>query len=329
MTTDQIDYLNMANASLGILHENDSIWTGNTTFSGQVTAIEEDVDTIEMLSGTQATSAKGATISEYAAWQAAAEIAEHVDAGIKAYYMHEDDMVKYEIVNFSNSDFEYGKLAVVLERMKKVHEMAVTIPILDLADFNIVAADLTKLDAAITTFEESIPVHTEMVSVTSSATAELPVVFTSLRKKFKKMDLMVLTYKMSKPIFVDNYFKARNILDYGKTHVTAEVDLLPKEFKALFDGKLKIGYWMTVRNHSDFNALIYLTDKTDTLDIANEVEIPAQGEYKLAIPGDFKNVFNHWLMVYNPNTLDKVKLTIILSKNKSQSKAPEKPNIAE
>ena len=329
MTTAQIDYLSMANASLGILHENESIWTGNTVFSGQITVIEEDLATIETLSGTQATSAKGATISEHVAWQKAAVTTEHVDSGLKAYYMHGDDMVNFEIINFTNSDLEYGKMSVVLERMKKVLEVAGSIPIANLANFNIVAADLTNLGTDIETFEKSIPKHTEMVSVSSTATVQLTDAFTVLRKDFMKMDLLVETFKSTKPTFVENYFQARNILDYGKTHVTAEVDLLPKEFKALFDGKLKIGYWMTVRNHSDFGALIYLTDKTDTLEIANEVNIPAQGEYKLAIPGDFKNVFKHWLMVYNPNTLDKVKLTIILSKNKSKSKAPDKPNIAE
>jgi hypothetical protein len=123
--------------------------------------------------------------------------------------------------------------------------------------------------------------------------------------------------------FFDAYTKAREIINLGKSMVAEELQLMPREFKAIFGEKLKIGYWVTVRNHSDFPATAYLTDDTANLLVKNEVIIDANTELKLEIPKDFKCAFAHWLMVYNPSALDDVHVTVILSKKKSQSAANE------
>jgi len=63
--------------------------------------------------------------------------------------------------------------------------------------------------------------------------------------------------------------------------------------------------------------------------VKNEVIIDGKSDMKLEVPVDFKNVFGHYLMVFNGQEMDEAHVTIILAKGKSQSGADEKTNIAE
>lgn len=328
MKSSQLNYLNMGKTCLSTMDVNNAVWNGNPIITAMVASIKANILNIENLEGIQSDSAHGATISEHDAWAVAAKNAENVCNGIKAYFINEDDLINFEKVNYTISDFEYGQRNTVLDRMKKVYNAAFVIPIADLVNFNLVGGDITNLDNTIKAFDESIPGYNVIRTGTSAATKELPDAFTLMRKNFKKLDIFVATYKATKPSFYDAYKKSREIFDLGKTTVAEELDLMPKEFKAILGNKLKIGYWLTVRNHSKFPAIVYLTDDTNNLLISNEVLIPAENEYKLEVPSSFKGIFKHWLMVYNPNALDDVQVTVIMSKTKSQSGAQEKPNIA-
>jgi hypothetical protein len=325
MNDNQLNCLNMAKTAMGVMHSNNSIWGSNTKITALYQAIEQCIKDITELEETQSDSTKGATISEHDAWIIAANYAEHVCFGLKAYYDDLDDAINFEKINYTITDFQYGQRDEVLDRMKKVYKMASGITIGDLADFNVVALDLTNLDGAITDFDNSIPVRNVLRTVTSAATQELIPLFATLRKKLKKLDNFIGGFKQSHVAFYDAYKKSRAIINLGKTQVAEELHLMPHEFKAIFGKKLKIGNWVTVRNHSDFPATVYLTDDTNTLLVKNEVIIPANDELKLAVPADFKNEFKHNLMIYNQNTLDDVQITVILSKTKSQSQAGELP----
>jgi hypothetical protein len=151
----------------------------------------------------------------------------------------------------------------------------------------------------------------------------LPGAFKALREKFKYLDLLIGTLKNTQRSFYDAYKKSRRIIHLGKTQQAVELNLQAREFKAIFGKKFKAGYWFTVRNHSDFPAVLYLTDEPNELSVKNEVTIVGKAEVKLKVPADFNKIFGHWLMVFNPNTLDGVKLTVIRARKKSKSRAKE------
>ena len=131
------------------------------------------------------------------------------------------------------------------------------------------------------------------------------------------------TLKITKAAFYDAYKKSRGIINLGKTQQSVELDLKPLEYQAIFGKKFKAGYWFTVRNHADFPALLYLTDNPDELQVKNEVMIEGNAELKLKVPWDFNKIFGHWLMVFNPNPMDAVQVTVVRSRKKSKSKAKE------
>jgi hypothetical protein len=323
MRDSQLNYLNMAKTAMGVMDLNSSIWSGNVKISGKVTIIKGLIVDIEALEGIQSDSGKGATISEHIAWENAAGKSEHVCFGLKAYYDDINDQTEFGMVNFTISDFLYGQRNECLDRMKKVYQHASAVDPDTIKDFNVLAQDLVDMNNAITDFENSIPVRNVIRTGTAAATKELPDLFTAMRKEFKSLDLMVGSLKATQLAFFDAYTKARVIIDLGKSQTTVELRMVPLEYKAVFGNKFEIGNWFTVRNHADFPITLYLTDTPDILDIKNEVILDGQSDVKLEVPNDFKNVFAHWLVVYNPRTLDDAHVTIFLSKGKSRSSANE------
>jgi hypothetical protein len=328
MDDPQVNYLNMSLVTMIVMENNKNIWDTNTKVAARVAKINGLNNDIKVLAGVQSDSGKGATISEHDAWDIAASDAEHVGYGLKAYYNDIDDQTNFEQVNFTYSDYRYVKRNDALDKMKKVYQRTAAIDPDVMLDFNVTAAELVSFSDAITAFENSIPVNRTIIAGTSAATKELPDVYTELRKQYKSLDLLVGTYKSTQIAFFDAYKSARGIVDLGKGKTTVELELLPKEFKAVLGDKFKPGYWFTVRNHLDFPVTVYLTDKENELDVKNELVIEGKNEMKLEVPKDFKDVFGHYLMVYNSNTLDNVHVTIIMSKTKSQSGADDLPNIA-
>ena len=330
MTDDQLNYTSMSQTVMAVMQlpQFKPIWSGNTKISAIVTIINDTMVNIAGLGGIQMDSTKGATKSEHDLWIIAANLAEHVCYGLKSYYEDQNDMTQYEFINYTISDFLYGQKTEVKTRMEKVHDTAAGIPILALADFNIVAQDITDLNDGIKDFSDSQPVRGVIKANTKAATTQLPPLFTILRKNYKKLDNLIGTFKKTQVNFFEAYTNARNIINLGKVQVAEELDLMPKEYQAIFGKKLKVGYWITVRNHSQFPGVIYLTDNPENLAVQNEVTVKGEQDMKLEIPKDFKGIFGHWVMVFNPNELDNIQITVILSKTKSQSDADEKPNIA-
>jgi len=323
MRDGQFNYLSMRDVVKAYMDKNSGIWSGKLKIVAAVGNIDDTVAKILVVAGIQSTSAKGATKSEKELGQIAALKTEHVDSGLKSYYDDLNDKTNFEIIDFTISDFLYGRKKEVIERMRKVWGKADGLDDDALEDFEVTDLQIDELKTTIDDFETAVPVRDSIVATTSAATDELPGLFTLLRKYFKTLDLLIANLKVSQPTFFDGYRNARGIKDLGKTQQTEEITLVAQQYRAYFGKKLKIGYWLTVRNHSDYPATLYLTDNKDVLAVLNEVIVGAHSDLKLEIPEDFNSVFGHYLMVYNGNKLDDIMLTIILSKGKSQSKADE------
>ena len=323
MTDRQFNYLAMRGVVKAYMAKNSGKWSTKLKIVAAMALQQEVEDKILVTAGIQSTSAKGATISEKELGQIAASKTEHVCNGLKAYYDEEEDVTTFTDINFTISDFLYGRKKELIERMNKVWGKADGLDDDTLEDFEVTDAQIDELKVVIDAYNDAVPVHDTIVAATSAATEELPGLFTLLRKYMRKLDLLMGTLKAGEPTFYDGYINARGIKDLGKTQIAEEVTLIAMEYRALFGEKLKMGYWLTVRNKSNFPATLYLSDYPDVLNVEDEVIVEGNTDLKLRVPADFNNIFGHWLMVYNANKLDDVMLTIILSKEKSQSSADE------
>jgi len=313
---------------LNLLQTFISIWGTNLKFKANVNRIKDVRDKIAVVAGIQITSAKGATKGEHYCWSVAADIAEHVCFGLKSYFEDEDDDISLGEINYTYSDFAYGARLDALNKMKKVAELLEPITITDLEDYFVLATDKTELHDAIEAFEASVPEHDTIVATTSTATEELPELFTTYRKEIYRLDNRMKALKKTQPTFYKAYKNSRKIKNLGKGQQAAEMTLMAKEFLAVFGAKFEAGYWFTIRNHSGYPATAMLTDKPNELLVANEVIIPPHSDLKVEVPNDFNNVFGHWLMIYNGNKLDDIHVTVIMSKTMSQSNADEVVNLA-
>jgi len=327
MTDRQANYHNMAIAALAEMDANNPFWSSNTKISAIVTAAKATVNSISLAEGIQSQPATGATKSEHSFWVTAAQKSEHICLGLKAYYTDISDMTNFDIVNFTISDFMHCTKLEATLRMQLVHDKAAAITIATLTPFNIVAADITGLQTAITNFANSLPQRTIMKANNKTATAQLPVLFTTLRGQLKQLDFLVGTMKVTQPTFVSNYTNARKIINLGKTQQAEELHLMPKHFEVIFGRKFSEGDTFTVRNHSAIMMEVFITDNTSVLPTVNGVKIPSKTDMKLVVSKDFGGVFGHWLMVNNPNALDDLHVTVILAHGKSHSSAEEMGNV--
>ena len=328
MTDKQMNYQNMAVSAIGEMDSYNTLWNSNAKISALVAAAKTTIASINTTMGLQAQPATGATVNEHSLWIASAGKTEHVCMGLKAYYTDINDMTTFAIVNFTISDFLYCTKLEAVQRMQLIHDKAAAITIATLAPFNIVAADITGLQTAITSFANSQPLHTIMKAGNKTATAQLPTLFTTLRGQMKLLDFYVGTMKVAQPTFAMNYTNARKIINLGKTQQAAELHLMPKHFEAIFGQKFLEGDTFTIRNHSEVTIEVFLTDTPGILSSTNGVKILGKTNVQLNISKDFGGVFGHWLVVYNPNALDDVQVTIVLAHGKSHSGAGILGNVA-
>jgi hypothetical protein len=327
MTDAQFDFLSMVEADLAILLQYNSIVTGNAKLAALVAAVTNTHSAILTTAGIQSGINKGPTKTKNNLWIDAATKADHVCSGVKSYADDVNDANLLAAMHYTYNSLIKDSTNQAIIDMQTIHDKAATIAIALLAPFNVIAAEITGLQTAINSFTAAAPMKRAMVANTSVATAQLTPMFTTQRMQLKKLDNIINTFRKSQATFVATHFDARKIINLGKTQQAEEVHLMPKHFEAIFGKKFLEGDTFTVRNHSEVDMEVFLTDVTDALPAKGGIKIPSKTDLKLAISKDFGGVFGHWLIVYNPNALDDVHVTVILAHGKSHSAAQTPGNV--
>jgi len=314
MTTGQDNYAVMVDVATGIMDKNNAKWNADTKVSAAVVNVKLTRKTIGELAGIQGSSATGATMSKNTNWQVAAIQTEHICSGLKSFYDDTDDETSYAVIDFNNTDFEYGKAIEVVKRMQIVQDVAALIPIASLLPFKVLATEITDQQIAIDNFKGSIPTGKVLKTEKKAATKQLRSCFTILRKQMKKLDNLMGNRKISDPTFFDTYTNGRKIYNSGKGHVTELLDLMPEHFEAILGKKIEIGDSVTIRVHGAFGASVGLTDTPGVLPTSGLINVDGDTDIKLKVPEDFGGKFGHWLVINNHNLLDDVSVTVLLAK---------------
>ena len=324
MNKKQIAHENMASSVLVVLNEFDTIIAANVPIQDRKTVIENIIAEIDENALIQQETTKGATIEEYETRNAAAKLCEKIILGLKAYYLLQNDTTNLEMVNKPYSDLIYGSRTNSLHLMQLIDVKVSAIPILDLVPFGIITADVTDFKAAIIAFEESFTGSRNITGGMKTATSELARLDKDLMKEIYELDILMGPFKISEYEFWSRYTNARIIVDIGAGATAEQVILLPMGYVPVFENKLKPGYTVTFRNPNPFPVLLALMNTpNEQIEPVYHVTIEPNTSNKLHIPQDFGGKLGNFLMIFNPNQYNKVKVTAILAKGASKSGAPE------
>lgn len=323
MNTKQADDQAMSKATMKYMDDNSTVYTGNTKITGLVADIKVCNTTIDDQAAIQSQNTTGATITQNIKWEDAAEKSAKLSTGLKAYFIDIDDQTHYKLVDYTVSDFLRGKKVAALARMNTVHDIAAGITIGLLADFGIVASDVTDAATAITLFNNAEPVKRNMVEVTSTATKIIAEQVKIRRTKFKKLDLLVNVMSDSHPDFVTGYHTVRKKIDVGKGHKTEIVEMTTNSIRTIFYNKFEVGYSFLVRNNSDVEILVGLSSGKNLAPETDLIKVEAQTELVVKLPKSARGFTSRYFSIVNQSKIYKAHVVVIMSKSASTSGAGE------
>jgi len=321
MTEEQINYTGMSKTNMAYMMLKILIWTLNLKITARVNAIRDFITDIDNYSEVQEMSTTGATKDQNVLWFLAADDAIHICTGLKGYYFDEGDNTNFEAVKYSFWDFMKCKKSVALDRMKLIHTKASLITITDLKDYSIVASDLTNFSAAIAAFEDAQPIKRIMVADKKVATAKIAEDIAGIMNEYISLDFLVDAMKRDQPAFNEGYHATRTIYDLGSGHDTVELNVGPEMCATAFENRFEAGYSFLVRNHADVGILAGLTSAANGKPESTPVAIAAKSAAVLVIPKEAIGMLTRFLSIQNESKLYSAKVTIIMSKEVSQSDA--------
>ncbi|MEI6850181.1 MAG: hypothetical protein WCK29_04020 [archaeon] len=319
MNDKQTNRLTAKKANMKFMDDNSTVYAGNTKMIGLVTAIKGNITTIETQAAIQSQNTTGATDTQNTKWRLAAKDATHVSTGLKGYFLDIDDETQYKLVDYTFTDFFNVKKAKALSRMTTVHDIADGITIGLLADFHIVASDITDLASSMAAFSAAEPVKRNMVEVTSGATKLIAQTFTIMDTKYKKLDLLVDGMKETHPEFVTGYHMTNKIIDLGKGHKTASLQMAINSIETIFYNQFEVGYYFTVRNNSDVDIWIGLSSAKNQAPETDLIKVLAKSELVVKLPKSALGFTTRYFCVMNQSKIYTANVVVIMSKTASAS----------
>ncbi len=316
MTSNQNIYQSMTTRTLVTMNANDGLWKLKVKTKSKVDAIKLIATTIDTLAKQQGHSTSGATVTKNDQRISAAIQAMFVDDVLKSYYEDINDKLNGAIIDFTMTDFTKGTVKHSITDMQLVYDTAAAIIAKSptaLEAYNLTVTDLPELQVAIDLLSTVVPTQSVMKSGNKTITSDIAKQFVLLRAAMKGLDTNVNTYSKISPKFVEDYTNGRRMVQTSVGHVTAEAALMPIHFEAILGKEYTIGDVLTIKNHSLFNAKYGFSNTPEVLPTVLK-SIDGGAVVKETIVKDDNGSFGHWLVVYNPNDMDDVNITVLVAK---------------
>ena len=214
MERDQENSLSMFVTVQGTANNNNAAWMGVAGFVTQFGFFNTKVSEIQSTRNIQIGDISGFTVEK--AVKKAEMITDtlKVSKGVVAFALATNNPGLKEQVDYSKTDLEGARDELVAGMCQIVHDRA-NDNILALADYNIVAADLTALQTSIGDYGLVSQLPSQKGDIRQAATALIPVQISEAKGILKIMDAIVETLKDSQPEFYSEYFNSREIYDLG------------------------------------------------------------------------------------------------------------------
>ncbi|MBL0129470.1 MAG: hypothetical protein IPP83_18930 [Flavobacteriales bacterium] len=209
------DRMSMIYALLQVLMKHAAVWTGLVPFKNAKDELDANLASLENATQTQETSLKGVALDKRLKKEAMIKKAHEVAEGAYAYAEDKGNVIMRDAVDYSRSDLNKVRDAVVAQTCQGIHDVANGV-IADLGAYGLDAADLTTLQTAIDSYVATVGSPRAALTVRKGATAEInALVKDSMKILTKRMDKLMPEFETSAPAFHQEYFDARIIVNSG------------------------------------------------------------------------------------------------------------------
>ena len=214
MTQRQINSLNMYNAVMKFLNDNNASWSTNTIIAAAVTAFSSSVSSIqEQAAAQQSTSAKGYTTKKDQDLENLVNLTYKLALRVKNYAVSIGDTVLKQAVDFSRHELESGKETDVLNRcisiISKANNVTATAP----AAFKITPELISQAGDAAALITPDTAERNVVSGTHTGTTTQLSSLFSNARTQLNALDDLIEGDADEDSEFVRNYFIVRRTID--------------------------------------------------------------------------------------------------------------------
>ena len=206
------DKLSMALAAQQAMNDNTSLWNGIPAMVTAMNTLGTKIASIKGIRTVQEQDTKGVAIDKESKKEDAINAALPIVGGLKAFANATNNNTLLKKIDYSKSALDKVRDTIAADRLKIVRDEANN-NISALAPYNITAAKINTLSAAIAGYELMIPKPRVALNVRKNATDALEILFHDLDAPLKIMDGLVETLQQAQPAFFQTYSNARKIVD--------------------------------------------------------------------------------------------------------------------
>lgn len=213
MNAQQEARVNMFYATAQVLDDNNGTWSGTPAMVTLKAEFDANIGSIEAALAVQVKDITGFAKAKAASLDKLVNKTLQVAGAAMAYAEAKKNPGLAEEMNISASELRNYRDAVVAQRCQGVHAAATT-NLAALADYGVVAADLTDLQTDIDAYLALVASPRTKIVTRSTKTAELGALIRDTSKLLdRRMDMVMRGFTVSKPEFFSQYTKARMIID--------------------------------------------------------------------------------------------------------------------
>ncbi len=207
---------------VSVCNKSKSVWTSFKAFKNLFQKFSARVDTLSQLKLKQETDTTGLAEQKQHCREEACAAAAVVAGAVGAWAEDEGNLEVAAKVNYSYSDLLDGRDTASKDKCQTVHDVAEEV-VDELEDEGVDEAVLEDLQSKIDNYKDCITKPREAIGKGKTVTEQINSEFRAADRLLKKgLDGLSLKFKKSAPVFYQDYWNARRIVDIAATRDTSE-----------------------------------------------------------------------------------------------------------
>lgn len=207
------NFMNMTNATIQVLVENQSIWGTNTKVTAYVTSIQNDAAAVETERQAADIVSTGATTDKELAGRKASLLCVKLAGFGAAYALDKDNHTLHDELEVYSSSLDRMSGGKLVAKMKSIHTKLASLDPVETAEYGITPAELTQFEQAIKAFDSMKSTPRTIITSGKTHNANIPALLRNIRNTFYRLDKLILIFETDHPDFVSQYKNARIIID--------------------------------------------------------------------------------------------------------------------
>jgi hypothetical protein len=218
MNTHDSNRVNMIRATKSYCENNPTPTAGIPAFGVALTSVTTKLLLIDQLDQIASGTTSGVTLDTNNIRLSMAALGFKCGSAVAAYASSVGNNTLLAKVNYVESDFVRMKKEDIDDICQTIHDEA-NANIAAAGTFGYAATDVTDLQTTVDLYRTSVQNPRQAIISRTSAISQISDLISEVTKNLLKnqMDRMVNTLKLTNPVFVNEYFSARQIIDLGTT----------------------------------------------------------------------------------------------------------------